>query len=91
MTLLFSNRRECGVGQGLPSFSILLYHLSSIFLFLHLSLVSLSRIIFQMGYVSTCLCPKGNEPKHCGELIMWETGRFQGQLQECFRDTAGWE
>lgn len=79
------------VKNSLPPPSFFTIFLPSFSLFLHLSLVSLSLIIFQMGYVSTCLCPKGNEPKHRGELIMWETGRFQGQLQECFRDTAGGE
>lgn len=91
MTLLFSNRRECGVGQELPSSSILLYHLSSIFPSFPSSVSCLYLSSFFKWDVSTCLCPKGSEPKHRGELIMWETGRFQGQLQECFRDTAGGE
>lgn len=87
MILLFSNCRECGMGQELPSSSIpFTIFLPSFSLFLHLSLVSLSLIIFQMGYVSTCLCPKGNEPNHHGELIMWRQ-RVQGQLQESFRDS----
>lgn len=76
MTLLFSNHRECGMGQELPSssnpFLPSFFHLS-LFSFICLLSLYLFLIIFQMGYVSYCLCPKGNEPKYHGELIMWET------------------
>lgn len=69
-------------GSELPS-SIPPFHLSSLFLSFPSLSLCLSLIVSKVGYINTCLCSNGNEPKPWGQTILWETDRFQeGDLGE---------
>lgn len=76
MTLLFSNRRECGMGQELPPSSIPSYHLSSIFLSFPSSVsclsISVSSFFKWDMLVLACALKKMNQST-TGNWLMWET------------------